>query len=629
MSWLIGGMMGDKYVEFEEGQKYCRKRKDNQVIADTPDDFTDAGYVLKPEDFIVDIDNLPKDIIRKMIDYFGIHTQIVWTGRGAHLYFKRDGVFRRAKGTCVLGFEVEYKHYENCQAITIKLDGKMRTVENEGMRQVIPKFLQTLPGIRNLLGLDEGDGRNDALYEHKRKIAKLGNTQKILKFINENIFATPLTETEFITVSREEIFTAQKDGENEVADRIIKEKRVKFFKNSLYFFDGISYTNNENELRRMVYDYCPDQKTRYIDEVIKQMEYRSEVIPDNTEFKIKLKNGYLYKGTFYPYALDDFTPYYIPLKYDPNAESVVDVDDYLDRLTGGDESYRKFVLEIIATCLIVNPEFKRALSKFFIFVGDGGNGKGTLLQIIKTILGENNISATSISELSDERYLNNLIGKLANLGDDIENEPINRKQMKILKNLSSGDTIQVRRLNENAFMTTLNPVLIFTSNHILKTFDKDYSYKRRVVWCPMYIKPKKVDTNFISKLTTNKALEYWIRLVIEAYERIYETGGFTQSKIVREFTEKYHRENDSTIEYMEQLKDESIMWHRPPEIFEEYELWCENNGETVQSKRRLREQILGRGFVVKQFTRKSINNGVSCKVYYKESLDTKNNELQL
>lgn len=619
--------MSDKFVEFEEGQKFTRKKPENKVIADSPDDFEYAGYVLKPDDFIVDIDELDKGTIRKMIDYFGIQTQIVWTNRGAHLYFKRTGMFRRTKGICALGFPLEYKHYDNCYAITIKFAGKLREIENPGAREPLPAYLQTLPGVRDLTGMVEGDSRNENLYEHKRKVARLGNTQKILKFINDNIFAEPLEDKEFETVAREEVFRAEKDGENEVADRIIKEKRVKFYKNSLYFFDGVSYSNDENELRRMVYEYCPDQKTRYIDEVIKQMQYRTEVIPDDTEFKIRLENGFLFEGSFYPYRLDEFTPYFIPLKYFANAEPIKEVDDYLDRLTGNDEQYRKFVLEIIATCLIVNPEFKRALSKFFIFVGDGGNGKGTLLQIITKILGSKNVSANSIKELGDERYLNDLIGKLVNLGDDIENEPINRAQMKNLKNLSSGDIIQVRRMRENAFATRLNPTLIFTTNHILKTFDKDYSYKRRVVWCPMYIKPTRVETDFITKLTTEKALQYWIRLVVEAYLRIYENKGFTQSKVVREFTEKYHRENDSTIEYLEQLDDYKIHHHRPPEVYEEYELWCENNGETVQSKRRLKEQILERGFKIKQFNRKSINNGKTCKAYYKPSLERTDNEI--
>ena len=35
--------------------------------------------------------------------------------------------------------------------------------------------------------------------------------------------------------------------------------------------------------------------------------------------------------------------------------------------------------------------------------------------------------------MSDERYFSSMKGKLANLGDDIQDEPINNDQMKLLK----------------------------------------------------------------------------------------------------------------------------------------------------------------------------------------------------
>ena len=62
------------------------------------------------------------------------------------------------------------------------------------------------------------------------------------------------------------------------------------------------------------------------------------------------------------------------------------MDDYIKLLTNNDKDYEQLLYEIIGHTLIVNPEFKRLMGKFFIFVGDGGNGKGTLLTIIRAIL---------------------------------------------------------------------------------------------------------------------------------------------------------------------------------------------------------------------------------------------------
>lgn len=611
----------NRYVRFEKGEKYCKYRDEDREICDTPADFDDAGYILKSDEVVVDIDCLDRHQIEALIETFEIKTQIVWTDRGAHFYFKRPRGFKRSNGICGLGFKVEYKHYDNNFGITIKRNGQMREIVNEDMRETFPKYFDAVSTNRSLLGMTEGDGRNEALFNFKRKILRNGNVPKILNFINNYIFDEPLEQREFEVVAREEVVGAEKDGENLIADTIMKERKVIYYNNTLFYYNDLYYTCDENEFNRMVYEYCSDQKTRYIDEVIKQMKYRANMVPKDTIFKIKLHNGYLHNGEFYPISYHEFTPYYIDLDFNEDVEPVEIVDSYLNNLTDNNPEYKDFILEVIASCFIVDPEIKRLLSKFFVFVGGGGNGKGTLLQIITKILGRQNISACSISELVDEKYFNNLIGKLANLGDDIQNEPINRNQMKRLKNLSSGDEIQVRRLYENATTVQLSPTLIFTSNNKVKTFDKDYSYKRRVVWCPMYTKPNSIDPKFISKLTTDEALEYWIRLLIEAYKRLYKNGQFTESEKVQNFTEEYHRENDSTIEYVEELEDSEIIMKRPPEVFNKYEEWCENNGETCQSKSRLREQILAKGFEVRSVCRKEFNGGKTAKVYVKKGKD--------
>lgn len=607
------------YVKFEEGKKYTKRELANQEISDNLDDFDDAGYILDDSTLVVDIDGINHEQIQAMLDTFKIKTQTVWTDRGAHLYFKRPISFRRARGITALGFKVEYKHSSNTYAITVKRNGVAREVINEGVFKALPNYLQPIQSKVELVGLDEGDERNNALYAHKRKIHSLGNTYKILHFINNHLFEKPLDNDEFEVVARDETFGAEKDGENIVADTFMRDNKVVFHKGTLFFQYEGNYTDDMNVLQRLVYEYCAGQKTTYVNEVINQMLYRAEIVPDETKFKIKLKNGYLYEGEFYPYGYYDFTPYTIDINYDPNVEPVQVVDDYLNQLSNNDPDYRNFILEIIANSLITDHEFKRHLAKFFIFVGDGGNGKGTLLQIITKILGEKNVSANSIKDLSDEKYFNSLVGKLANLGDDVQDEPINRKEMKMLKNLSTGDRIQVRRLYENAFSIRLFPTLIFTSNHILKSFDKGYSYERRVVWCPMYTKPTVQDPEFISHVTTPEALQYWMYLIVEAYKRLYKNKRYTDSKIIQDFNKQYHKENNNTVEFMDQLEDKEIEGVRPPLLYNDYVAWCDYNGEAPLSKRQLRTAVEARGFKVTEFRRKAINNGHTYKAYRKIS----------
>ncbi len=570
------------YIEFKEGEKHAAQYAD---VSDDHTSFKDAGYVLTDNDLIVDIDSLPKETIEKMITLFNIKTQIVWTDRGAHLYFKKPNAFRGATRVCPLGFEVEYKHIKNTKDITIKRNGVLRTIENEGTREDLPGFLFSNKKLDSLLGLDDGDGRNDKLFKHRMKIHDIKEWSSILRFINNNVFATPLSEEEFQTVSRDVKINAGKDDEPAVADFLMTKYKIVKYLDNVYFFQDGEFISDESKLRRIVFAEVGLQKTRYVDEVIKQLEYRSPLVNESKTFDIKFQNGILRDGKFIEVDYQEFTPYNIDIAYYPDAEPVKEVDDYINLLTNHDPDYRNRLLEILAHPLIVNKEFKRMMGKFFIFVGDGGNGKGTLLAIIRKILNQKNCTGLSIANMSDERYFTTMQGKLANLGDDIQDEAINHEQMKHLKNISTCDFVSTRELFKQSREVELTTSLIFTSNHILKSFEKGESYKRRVDWLPMYTKPTKKDKHFITKLSTPEALEYWIRLMVEGYMRLYENEKFTYSEIVNKFNTEYHAENNSVLQYLDDFDKEAFANRRSPEAYEEYEIWAEENGLNVQSRK--------------------------------------------
>lgn len=597
------------YVEYLSNEKHAAKDAD---VSETLEIFSDAGYLLTDTDLIIDIDDLDHYQIEQMIDRFNIKTQIVWTTRGAHLYFKKPNGFRGAKSLTALGCEVEYKHLTNTKSVTVKLNGEKRKVENDGIRETLPEFLRPLRKAENLLGLDEGDGRNQKLFKHRMTISTMSDWNLIVNYINEVIFANPLPDNEMEQITRDVVVEAVKDAESLVADVIMRDKKIVKYSQQLYFYENGEYIADDDKLKRLVFSYCQGQKIRYVKEVIEQMDYRAPLIPDAKTFDIRFKNGILRDGEFIEVDYTEFTPYSIPIDVDFETAPVKAVDDYLNHLADKDEEYKNRLMEILGHCLIVDKEFKRLMGKFFIFVGDGGNGKGTLLTVIRAILNSKNCSGLSITNMTDERYLNVLNGKLANLGDDIQDQPINNEQMKMLKNISTCDFVEIRKLYANANSVELTPTLIFTSNHIIKSFEKGESYKRRVDWLPMYGKPKKKDSRFITNITTEKALKYWIKLIIEGYMRLYNNQRFTESDKVKEFNEQYHRENNSAIEFIKDLNQEDIEGKKSPEIYQEYETWAEENGVNVQSKKLVKDTIYSiHGLEIKA---KKIN-GKTAKVY--------------
>jgi putative DNA primase/helicase len=582
-----------EYIEFQEGKKYPSKNADRAKNADA---FKDAGYILNDEELVIDVDNLDRPTIEKLIHHFGIKTQIVWTDTGAHFYYRKPQGFKGNKIVCPLGFEIEYKHSKNTpNGVTIKRNGKMREIDNAGIREDLPDFFSYKRGLKNLYGMEESEGRNRDLFAHRMRIANLGSWKSILRFINNNIFATPLDEKEFQTVARDGVKPkAEKHNQPDIAKYLIDTYKVVSYLGKMYWFVDGTYICDDEKIDRLIAIEVPSQKTNFYNEVKKQMEFQAPLIDKAATFDIKLQNGILRNGKFYAIDFVEFTPYSINIPYFKDATPVPTVDEYLDFVCEGDPDFKARLLESLAHCFITNREFKSMLGKLFIFVGGGGNGKGTLLKIITKILGEENVSSLSIKQMADERYFASMFGKLANLGDDIEDEFISKEQVKMLKNISTCDRVQMRRMFENSKDVQLTCSLIFTSNHVLKAREKGDSWKRRVDWIPLYAKPKRKDAKLFAKLTKPESLQYWIRLIVEAYQRLHKNECFTFCDRINQFNEEYHKMNNNINEFLFDYDPQDFIGKQKRESFREYRAWCEENEEQPLGAEKFHEELSNR-----------------------------------
>lgn len=567
------------FIEYKPGEKHAPTGAD---LAETPDSFKDAGLLLNEDEVVVDIDHLPKESIKAMLTEFNIKTQVVWTDRGAHLYFKKPAWFSRRKdGVCRLGFEIE-QHTKSSRpnGMTIKRNGKLRPIDNNGSRQYMPDIFAVgtkKHAYLDLNGLQDGDGRNKGLFQQRKALNNCNNWEKILRFINYHVFAEPMSDEEFNGIVRDMEIESDVDDKYFVAQQIMSEAKTVMYSGKIWWWQNGRYVQDEDnyKLIRKIYQRCEGKDTRFVDEIIKQIKYRSPYAKGNTIFPIRFRNGFLMDGEFIPSKdFSEFTPFYIDIDYKENAAPVKIVDDYINALTSGDENYKKLLMEVIGYVMITDPERIRSLGKFFMFRGDGANGKGTLLQIMERIYNSENCTNLSIKQLTDDRYLVTMIGKLANLGDDIEPEAINNDQLKILKNISTADTVSTRKLYSQSESATFTLKLYFTTNSDIRSFEKGYAFKRRIVWLPMFNKVSKPDPNFITKITTTACLEYWIALIVEGYKRLYNNQAWTESQIVVEYNEQYHENNNVSMQFAKELDpDDDIVGKTIKDLSTEFYEW--------------------------------------------------------
>ena len=569
------------FIEFQPGEKYAKPGADT---SDFTESFQDCGYLLTKDEIVIDIDHLPKRSIRELCKTFDIKTQIVWTNRGAHLYFKKPPRHRRTDGVCRLGFEIEELTCANRpNGVTVKRDGVLREIENAGAREALPDIFTVSKRFEDLTGFSEGDGRNRKLYTHKMKLNNCEDWFRIIRFINEHVFDEPLPQKEFDSLSRAE----QSEGdqkttdEADVAEQVIREFKCAKWASQVWFWSEKAgkFISDDEELAAIIAKRIAVKDPNKVEKAMKWLRINAKKYPADYIFKIRLRNGFLADGKFTPIVVDDFTPHCIDVDYNPDTEPVPTIDEYLDQIVNEPkytqqdmQDYRNRLIEIMAYGLIVNPERVRVLSKFHILRGEGSNGKGTFLEIMKTIYQPENCSTLSIEDLADATRINSLTGKLVNLGDDVEDKPIGKTQFKHIKNITSADTVTIRRLYKEAESVVLQAKLIYTSNSDLRTFDKGHALERRMCWVPMFNTVRKPDPNFITKMTTPEALEYWMKLIVEAYMRLYKHG-WTESKICADYNGEYHRHNDISKMFIEELEKDDFLYKTRQEVLDMFDKW--------------------------------------------------------
>jgi putative DNA primase/helicase len=243
--------------------------------------------------------------------------------------------------------------------------------------------------------------------------------------------------------------------------------------------------------------------------------------------KIPVKNGLYNLDTD---ELEEFTPSYIsknkiPTAYNPAAKSSL-IDKFLDDLACGDSSIRAVIEEMIGTTLYRSSDF----DAFFILVGDGSNGKSTLLDLIIQMLGEENVCSVELKDLDKTFKTAELFGKLANIGDDISSNDI--KNSSFIKKLASGNRVNVEKKGKNPFDMKPYAKMIFSSNTTPVIHDTSHGLNRRLVLIPLNNKFEQ-NVHFKNQIMTTENLEYLLLLAIKGLKRVLKNNGkFTSSKVI-------------------------------------------------------------------------------------------------
>lgn len=263
----------------------------------------------------------------------------------------------------------------------------------------------------------------------------------------------------------------------------------------------------------------------------------------------------------------------LPITYDAIAKPHSFLE-WLGQVLGDDPEMHRHMWEVIGYLLMTgNP-----LQKIFLLYGEGGNGKGTMLRVIRTLLGRSNYSSISMHQLVDDRFATSgLYGKTANISGDLSSRFLSDPQ--ILKEITGGDSINASRKFGHSFEFVPYAVPIFASNEFFRTSDNSIGWRRR--WEVIDF-VQKVDSGgpFDEQLLFDDAAGIF-NYAMEGLRRVMERGKFAPPTAAREATTRLHDAADPLVLWLDE--DEAVFTgpeHMSPtaDVYRKYSAWCKRNG---------------------------------------------------
>lgn len=276
----------------------------------------------------------------------------------------------------------------------------------------------------------------------------------------------------------------------------------------------------------------------------------------------------------------------VPCRYDPDAP----VDrwlKFLDEIFPGEEEKATVLQEFFGYCLLTDCRFEKAC----FLSGTGANGKGTVLHVLREMIGHENTCGLSLTELSRPFTIYRLQSKLVNIATETSaRDPLAMETFKIIV---SGEALEGEKKYGDKFSFNPYAKMIVAFNDIPVIPDRSHGFNRRVILLQFNqrFEGERLDPNLKKKLEVEKdGVFFWALLGLE---RLLERDGFKMEGRVAEDGESFKTALNPILLYVQEcLEFGPDLNVEATELYRHYKEWCKEGGNRALARNRFVEQIL-------------------------------------
>lgn len=597
-----------------------QKAKDNELLTlEEAKRYSSYAGVLANDAVLIDVDNAEQaEILLRIVKSKELKCRVLKTTKGAHFLFKTNHpMTNRTAARSAIGLSIDIKGAGRASYEVIRLDGQDREVlYDTGEYQFLPKWLNPVKTNVDVFGMREGDGRNNVLFSYILPLQQneftVEECRECIGIINEFVLKDPLSEDELHTVLRDGAFEKPtfftSKGSflfDKFARYLVKVNNVVKINGKLAIYRNGVYESNENSLEAAMIEHIPTLSQAKRKEVL---AYLNLLILKNSPMAdanlIAFENGVLDVITG---ELNEFSPEYvvtnkIPHNYNPEAHSDL-MEATMRKLACHDKTVEKLLYQAVGYCFYRRNE----LRKSFFLLGEKRNGKSTFLDMVTTVLGEENVANLDLCEIGDRFRTAELSETLANIGDDINDEWISNTS--IFKKVVSGDVVTVEKKGKDPFKLKSFAKFFFSANSLprLGRGRDSSAVMDRLVIIPFNARFSKQDADydpFIKyKLREEPVIEALIAKGVAALREVLANQEFASCDGIRESLVEFEKANDPMLEFFEELDEDDYLNEPIKAVYQKYASFCMSNNLNAVSAIEFRKRMCSNyNLVVKTVT---------------------------
>ena len=266
-----------------------------------------------------------------------------------------------------------------------------------------------------------------------------------------------------------------------------------------------------------------------------------------------------------------------------------DADRFIDSLAGGDEPTARVMREAIGMCMCS----RRAVQQSLFLIGRAGsgsggaasNGKSTYLNVIRSLIGPENVSSLDIATLGQRFQAAAVVGKMANLGDDIPEGFLHGDELAIFKKLVSGETIYTDVKNGAGFDFRPSATLMFSMNAMPRLADTTDGVFRRLSFIPFRRRFSPGDADYDPRMAEKMAeqpnLQRMALLGLMELPELITRGCFTEIPDMAAEIETVRIDNDVVRRWLydEMIEPKDLAGRWTDDVYRDFAAWCGTAGE--------------------------------------------------